>query len=616
MNLPLDRLLPFFSVFSLFSYFLFDGMVVSPAKRAIWIAIVLLAIGADLLYQLFTNKFQKQSMVKYTSGILGLISFASAFLRDFLDFGYRPGLNQEASALGRFRDFLLVLAVISSFAFLIQTILLELGHRSLQAQSDLSKTKRSLVQNALLGFLIVLPLLVAVNYFAIQRNYNFDLSSKGKFSVSETGRSILKALDKEVKILAFYPRPLEADGPENSLSLSRIRPDLEILLEQVRSTNGNIKLEFINADVEVDRLAEIGQASNGTILIRANKSILLGSEIPYLEEKIFVREVTDLKDLERRLISAIYTVTTKEKKAYFLSSNGEHFGLGFNNIPNEQVSKFKAGLQYLNFKVEEWGFSNGWPGQLPENADLILAIGPSLPYSDEAKKALLGYILEKNGNLIATIDPKGGESFQFLIDKAGLVFDKTQLGEVNDRPGLIVAKGISSHQSLELLPKKELGVVFPYSGFFIAKSDGSAPFSFKTKILLDSGGVSFVDKNGNGKLDSEEKKDTVNLAYEMTPLSLDDSKQGKVLIHSGTSWLTDQYFGYNMNSNYALAIANGMFLDNSIAGIPPKKEEIQTVTLSDNQKLLVWAVGVFLYPGLIIGIGSFYVASRRRVSEA
>jgi hypothetical protein len=100
----------------------------------------------------------------------------------------------------------------------------------------------------------------------------------------------------------------------------------------------------------------------------------------------------------------------------------------------------------------------------------------------------------------------------------------------------------------------------------------------------------------------------------LTPLSLTDDKKGRVVIHAGTSWITDQFISYTMSAAFSNALVTGMFQDVAIAEIPKKKDEANTVSLSDNQKLIVWAIGVFLYPGLIFGIGSYYVSSKRRKS--
>ncbi|NCS92413.1 MAG: hypothetical protein GW761_01280, partial [Leptospira sp.] len=118
------------------------------------------------------------------------------------------------------REFLLTITVIAGIAFLIFTIVVQIGRISLEAQSQLSDKKKGLLLDSLFGFLMLLPFLIGVNYISVMRNYNFDLSAKGKFSLSSVSKTIISQLGKDIEIVAFYPRPLEADGPGSSLSLS------------------------------------------------------------------------------------------------------------------------------------------------------------------------------------------------------------------------------------------------------------------------------------------------------------------------------------------------------------------------------------------------------------
>ncbi len=111
-------------------------------------------------------------------------------------------------------------------------------------------------------------------------------------------------------------------------------------------------------------------------------------------------------------------------------------------------------------------------------------------------------------------------------------------------------------------------------------------------------------------------KDNRILSLVLSPLSLTGDKTGKIILHSGTSWITDQFIPYLMNVQLSTVSVTGLFLDVAVAEIPEKKEDIQTINLTDNQKLIVWAIGVFFFPGLIISFGSYYVYVRRKKSLA
>ncbi|GBF50274.1 putative membrane protein [Leptospira ryugenii] len=608
----LERIFPFIGVIALFQFFLFDGMIVEPSKRLVWLSLVPIFILSDVIYRVFAKGIQKQEVNRYLGALIGVLSFALYVLRDWIDIPVVSGVNPEVGYLSRLREILLLLIILFAFAYLLQVVLLEIGKSSLEAQTSLSFSKNTLLQNALLGFLILLPILVAINYFAIKRNYNFDLSSKGKFSLSPIARNLLKQIKKETNIIAFYPRPLEADGDSNTYALTRVRTDVEIFLDQIRAENPLVTVQFINAYVETDLAKDYPSAANGTILIRSKKELLSEAKTPYAEEKISIKEPGDLVEMERKIISALFTVTTEQKKIYFTVSNGERFGLSFRSVPNEQINRFTTNLRFLNFKVEEWGFSQGWPSQLPSDADMVAIIGPSIPFSPEAREAIQKYVLENNGKLFITIDPRGKESFDWLLSISGLKFSETPLIELVEKPGVVVAKRIQDHNLTQFLSNKDQGVLFPFSGAFQSVSAGKNPFLFKSENLLESGFDVFADSNQNKKMDGAEKKENFIFSTLLTPLSLTGDKKGRIVIHSGTSWLTDQFYLYTSNAAFSTSLVTGQFLDEAITEIPAKKDEASVVNLSDNQKLVVWALGVFIYPGLILLVGSYYVLSKRK----
>lgn len=632
-NLKAERYLPFLSLVGLFTYYLFDGFFVKPLFRYLFLLFSLIFLLAEPFYQIFQGNFRKNyNSIIATS--LGLLSLLSYLIRSWIDIPSRAGMATEASILPQIREFLLVLTVLGSIAFLIFTIVIQIGKVSLEAQSQLSDKKKGLLLDSLLGFLMLLPFLVGVNYISVMRNYNFDLSSKGKFSLSPISKSILSTIGKDVEIIAFYPRPLEADGPGSSLALSRIRPDLEIFLDQYNATSPRIKSRFINADVELDQLSDYGQVSNGNILVRSRRENLPGESSIYNEEKLTIKEVSDLEDLERKITSAILNVSTPKRKAYFTTANGERYGLAFSNLKNERISSFTNSIQFLNFQIKELGHSEGWPKPVPDDADLVLIIGPTTSFNEEAQKEILNYVLERNGKLFISAEPKSSEDFSWILAKSGLRYNNSYLNQQEDKPGFIVAKEFKPHPITDFVSKKEIGIVYPFAGSLETFSDGKNPFSFSSKFLLESGSETSQDSKQAGKpLDTI--KQNFNLAVVLQtlnktasnengrngidlPETLDskdktsEDKEGRVVFYTGTTWLTDQFISYNMNRNLTTSSVSWMFQDKMIQEIPLKKEEVKTVNLTDNQKIMVWFIGIFLYPGFIISIGSYYVISRRK----
>lgn len=672
------RIFPWVSLVSLFLYFPVRDSIQSPANRWLWMGLVLAILILEPVYRWFQKKNIQEEWNSYISAGLGLIAFGIYHLRVFLE-ELALKSNSIGSGNERIREILLVLLVLCAIGFLILTLLKELGKDSAGAQSVLKTSKQALVRYFIMNLAIVFVALVIVNYISVMRNHNFDLSSKGQYSFSPTAVKILKNVDKEVEVIAFYPRPLEnspSSDKANSFSLRRIRPDLEIYLDQLKSLSPQFKTRFINADVELDDLAEFGQVSNGTILFRTKKPFAESGK-QYAEQRLSIREKSDLEDLERKIVQAVVNITTEEKNIYFTQSNGERFSSIFQNLPNEKIGILSNSLSFLNFKVKGLGIAEGWPSRIPENTDVLVIAGPTVAFSKEAQTAILDFIEKKKGKIFITIDPKGTENFNWLLEKSGYEFAKGPLSQVQGQAGMILAKSFRKHPIEEALSRKDMGAVFPFAGYFVPRTT-LEPDSKNLEAfpLMESGGDSILDKNNNGKQDNGEERRNVILGMILktipkvqkeetkqnsatslselqqdsteqkkdSPIALADSKQdsqnnpnspltpspkgenetpsknkdtdskeeGRIVIFSGTSWITDQFISYGTNYELATSSITWMYQDLSLSSIQPKKEEVNTVSLTEVQKRVVWILGMFIFPGLIAVVSSVALIQKRK----
>ncbi|TGK11869.1 hypothetical protein EHO60_06165 [Leptospira fletcheri] len=639
-NELLRRVLSWGSTLGLLLFFPIYDSLTSFGARLGFTLFVLALLGAAGILRYFPSKKDEKDGNLTISSFLGIVSLGIYFLRIYLE---ESALQKGGAApvwISPVREFLLVILVLFVLGNFFLGMLREWERESLSAQSSLKSSKQGMIRDFLLGTGILLLIVVLANYIATIRNHNFDLSSHGQFSFSLEAKKLLKQIPEgEVDVVAFYPRPLEnapASDKASSLSLRRIRPDLEILLGQLASIHASYKVRFINADVELDELTEFGQVSNGTVLVRFKKKGAVATD-KAPEQKISVKDKSDLEEFERKFVQAVVNVTTKERKVYFTESNGERYSQVFQNLPNERLNRLTSGLAFLNFKVSALSFKEGWPPKVPNDTDILVIAGPTVPFGPEARVAVLDFVKKKNGKVMITVEPKGGESFDWLLEEAGYRFVKTGFSQIPSQPGVIVTKAFRKHPIEETLSKKDLGVVFPYAGYFEAKTSEGNQKQFDAFPLLDSGGDAYLDPNQNGKQDPGEEKKNAPVALVLqtfvkgrnspadmvpgappipsVPNPAEGEERGRVVIYSGTSWLTDQYLPFAANYELASASATWMHQSLSLPSIPPRKEEVQSVSLTDGQKRAVWILGMFVFPGLIAGLGSIYVIRRRRIGR-
>ncbi|MBP6740862.1 MAG: hypothetical protein KA146_12770, partial [Leptospiraceae bacterium] len=132
-----------------------------------------------------------------------------------------------------------------------------------------------------------------------------------------------------------------------------------------------------------------------------------------------------------------------------------------------------------------------------------------------------------------------------------------------------------------------------------------------------SGFSAFADLNKNGKLDKEEKQNsfilgTILSTKEDAANPAKTENPARIVIYSGTSWITNRYLQYNLNTILAVNSINWLNQSPLTEKIIPKKEEQEIISISDSQKIIIWSVGLFLYPLLVVSLLSFYVIVRKR----
>ncbi|MEM7181335.1 MAG: Gldg family protein [Spirochaetota bacterium] len=618
----LSRALPYLSLATLLLFFLLRDFFFD-SSRTLFTVFCFLLLSSDSIYSLL-HKDRNNRKSRLFINSLAIAAVTSYLVRDYLQIPVRPGIAEEATLLPGLRDFLLVVVVLSTLCNLLFTLVLEVSYLSRQAQSGVAKEKLGLMNHTFYNFLILLPFLIAINYLAVQRNFHFDLTSNDKYSLSSASKNILQNIKEEISITAFYPRPLESSKSADKKSayiLSILRPEIEIFLNQVRATNPLLESKFINSEVETELLGGYENISNGTIVVRKRRENAVSGEKPYIEQKVTVANKTDLDQMEANLMQAILNVATQKKNIYFTAANGERYHQRFQKIPEERLQGLLDGLTFMNNKIQGMDFSNKWPSDIPKDADVLAIIGPTVPFRQEAQEALWKYVLEKKGNLFIALEPYGSEDFSWMLEKAGLSYKNDILTQIEGKHGLIKTDKFAKHPISKLLSSYRYGIFYPFAGYLQEDTTKQKQAEWKVTKLLQSDYSAFPDTNKNGRKEKEEIRKQRLLGVVLSPKDKNlAAKAGKIILYSGTAWLTNRFLpplrnpttASFMNSPYALNHFIWLNQGIIIEDIPKKQEKVTSFVLTPGQKKFVWVIGMFLYPGCIIAFGSIYVVLKRR----
>ena len=85
--------------------------------------------------------------------------------------------------------------------YLIIGILFQSSFKLIQAEP----TKLLTVQNVAINVSILFIILLAINYVSTLRPFSIDLTTFGTYTLSAQGKNIVKNVEREVTITAFYP---------------------------------------------------------------------------------------------------------------------------------------------------------------------------------------------------------------------------------------------------------------------------------------------------------------------------------------------------------------------------------------------------------------------------
>ncbi|MCB1324594.1 MAG: Gldg family protein [Spirochaetales bacterium] len=541
----------------------------------------------------------------------------------------------DESLLSRFRLLLLFFfffALVGAFVF---RFAISLGYALNRfATASLRRQRQNYMRSTVVSTLAAIPLLVLVNYITTVRNPAIDLP--GNYSFGEDASRIIASIESPVQVFVFLPQLQAVRRQADSVTpteLYTISEDVRIMMEQLPVLNSNVSVQFLNADLGSFDTEEFGAVNNGTIVIRANRREIesIVTDSPYIERKVYVYSERDMRRLEKDVTRALIHVSSPQMHIYFPNLNGERFG--FTHTANRigGLDTLRRELGFYNASIRALDQSNGWPGPIPEDADVLFLAGPTVPYGPEARAEIVRY-LESGGNVIVALEPAGREDFGWLLSEMGgsqYSFVPRVLTNTNI-PGLAITNGTVSHAITEALqsgPRRD--IVLVESGYFEegARPASQAPVpqaapapapdapettapvfrSLRDLIptpFLYSTFDSYFDQNRNGRFDGSEERGRRALAIAYA--QPDNPETPRLAVFSGVDWLTERAFAVPVQSDNVRLIVDTMMwmVENPVvAGLVPDEPGEETTQLTDEIKFRIMLFGLVVFP---VGISAIF----------
>ncbi len=174
--------------------------------------------------------------------------------------------------------------------------------------------------NTLAMSVILLVILILINFIANRHSVRFDFTSGKQFSLSPQTQQILKNLDKDIQVTAFY-----SSGSEQSV---------KDLFDSYRFYSSKFNYEIIDPDKKPAIAKQYGITSYGTMVFECEG-----------------RVETIIGGQEQEVTNTLIKVIQEEKKViYFLDGHGEN---DVDDIERTGYNMARNGIENENYEVRK-----------------------------------------------------------------------------------------------------------------------------------------------------------------------------------------------------------------------------------------------------------------------
>jgi hypothetical protein len=206
---------------------------------------------------------------------------------------------------------------------------------------------------------------------------------------SESTRKIAASLTEPVKVVAFFP------------DVNEVRTEVASYLRELAAGIPNLQVQITDRLLAPKLAKELRASQDGVIILARGAvtyTVNLGTDIEQARPK--------LKTLDRDVKEQLLKLARARLTAYVTVGHGE-----LNDAPkgNSDETGHSAGiartlLQKQNFTVKDLGLAQGLANEVPDDADVVLILGPADPFGPEEIAALQRYA-DRGGHLLIALEP-------------------------------------------------------------------------------------------------------------------------------------------------------------------------------------------------------------------
>jgi ABC-type uncharacterized transport system involved in gliding motility auxiliary subunit len=456
------------------------------------------------------------------------------------------------------------------------------------------------LSNTAFGFVAFVGILVAIALIGQRHPLRVDLSESGRYTLSDQSKKILSGLKGDISIKAFFQ-----EGGRN-------REQTRDLLETYRYQSKKIRYEFIDPDRYPTVAKQYQIRSYGTLVLEG-----------------FGKTQTVLTADEQSITNAIVRLSQEgEKVVYFLTGHGER---DTTDIGKDGYATAKTAIEKEGFKVKSLNLLV--EARIPEDAALVLIAGPQKPLLAN-ETALLRQYLHQGGRIMVLLEPfaDGGlsdllKSYGFslaadiVVDPMSRVFGATpfmpvitEYGVHKITEGFTVASIFPTARSVYTEEKSPPGVTLTELALTSPSSWAETEYQAdSTKDLkFDEG----KDKKGPVPLAAIAaiRDETGGAEAQKKRASGEGSPGGEaqLAVFGDCDFASNTYFNLQGNGDLFLNAISFLGRQEDLISIQRPESGTAPLTLSRSQERILFWIGLFLMPLVVLAAGIVVFQMRRK----
>ncbi|HJN03399.1 MAG: Gldg family protein [Nitrospinota bacterium] len=459
--------------------------------------------------------------------------------------------------------------------------------------------------NTGIAIFLVIGVIVLIEAISFKHHNRLDLTASKLYTLSDQSIKVLKSLQKDVKVIAFFNETQRGE-----------QQAFKDLLDQYLYHSSRFSYEFVDPDKSPGKAKKYQITSYGTTVLESEN-----------KEEI----ISDIR--EEKLTNAILKLTRKGKKViYFSKGHGEK---NIKDINEPGYSFAKKAIEDSNYEIKDLVLPT--TETVPEDSNLLIIAGPKKPILNTELETLKKYI-EKGGKIFFMIDPGTASELGSFLEKYGIdlqdniVVDKlSRIFGVDPSMPVVtqygrhpIVKNFSTATFFPLTRSVDM-TVNPVKGTRVTSLMKSSSDSWAeiNKVPFEIGEAVFEEgKDIKGPISIgvvaslNEKKDTPErFRHDFDPKEDKPKdvkkKEGRIVVIGDSDFASNSRINILGNSDFFLNIINWLLEEEELISIRPKQSTGQLFTLSKAQQKMIFWIPLVVMPALFI-ISGITVYKKRK----